>query len=166
MNAPRDGMRTEPTHAPSRPRRKRSWLSIAASLVIIASAAGLIAFLIVERNLVARSVPGSAGLYGVLGLPVNQHGLSLRNVKVDWVEEDNQTDLEVRGEIHNLLQTERRVPSVVVTIRDRSGASLYHTVGSVGSGVVSRGGYTRFMARIATPPPGVASVAVHFPAPK
>ena len=146
--------------------RQRSWSAIAASLVIMAAAAGLIAFLFVERNFVARHVPGSAGIYAAIGLSANPNGLALRNVKVDWVEEDNQTELEVRGEIHNLLTQERRVPSVVITIRDRSGASLFNAVGSVGSGLVSRGGFTRFTARIPSPPPGVASVAVHFPAPR
>jgi predicted Zn finger-like uncharacterized protein len=154
----------EPIRPPAR--RKRSWASIAASLLIILSTIGLIAFLAVERNLVARTVPGAAGLYAALGMPANPHGLALRNIKVDWVEEDNQTELEVRGEIHNLLPQERRVPSVVIAVRDRSGANLFHTVAAVGSGLVSRGGFTRFTARIPSPPPGVASVAVHFPAPK
>ena len=139
---------------------------MAASLVVILSAVGLITFLFVERNRVASLVPGAAGIYAHLGLPVNPHGLLLRNVKVDWVQEDNQQELEVRGEIHNLLAHERRVPSVVVTVRDRAGADLYHAVAGVGSGLVSRGGFTRFTARIPSPPHGVASVAVHFPAPK
>lgn len=150
----------EPTPA----KRKRSWAAIAVSLLILLSTAGLIAFLAVERNLVARSVPGAAGLYAAVGMSTNPHGLALRNIKLDWVEEDNQPELEVRGEVHNLLQHERRVPSVVIVVRDRSGASLFHTVGAVGSGIVSRGGFTRFTARIASPPPGTASVAVHFPA--
>ena len=92
---------TQPQALP--PKRKRSWAAIAASLLILLSTAGLIAFLAVERNLVARSVPGAAGLYAAIGMPTNPHGLALRNVKVDWVEEDNQTELEVRGEVHNLL---------------------------------------------------------------
>lgn len=151
---------------PSKRKRKRSWAAIAASTLILLSTAGLIAFLGLERNLVARTVPGAASLYAAVGMPTNPHGLALKNVKVDWVEEDNQTELEVRGEVHNLLQQERRVPSVVIVVRDRSGANLFHTVGAVGSGLVSRGGFTRFTARIASPPPGTASVAVHFPAPK
>lgn len=126
---------------------------------------GLLGVLAVERNLVARLVPGAAGVYAAMGVTVNPHGLALRNIKVDWVEEDNLAELEVRGEIHNLLQLERRVPSVVVVVRDRSGASLFHATGAVGTGLVSRGGFTRFTARIPSPPPGIASVAVHFPQP-
>jgi hypothetical protein len=139
---------------------------MAASFLVILPALGLLAFAAIERDQVARAVPGAAGIYAKMGIPVNPHGLALRNVKVDWVEEDNQTELEVRGEIHNLLGEERRVPSVVVTVRDRSGASLFHTVAGVGSGLVSRGGFTRFTTRIPSPPAGIASVAVHFPAPK
>ena len=147
-------------------RPKRGWTSIAASFLVILSAAALLGFVAVERDRVARAVPGAAGLYGKLGVAVNPHGLALRNVKVEWVEEDNQHDLEVRGEIHNLVQDEKRAPSVVIVVRDRSGASLFHTVADVGSPLISRGGYTRFTARIPTPPAGTASVAVHFPLPR
>ena len=148
------------------PVRRRSWAAMAASLVVILTAAGLLGFVAVERDQVARAVPGAAGIYSKLGMAANPHGLTLRNVKVDWVEEDNRQELEVRGEIHNLLADEKSAPSVVVVVRDRAGASLYHTVAGVGSGVISRGGFTRFTARIPSPPPGTASVAVHFPQPK
>ena len=137
-----------------------------ASLLVMLATVGLAAFVAVEREAVARAVPGADGLYARLGLAVNPHGLAIRNVKVDWIEEETQQDLEVRGEIHNLLQDERRPPSVVVVVRDRSGASLYHTVAGVGAGVISRGGFTRFTARIPSPPPGTASIAVHFPRPR
>ena len=150
--------------ATRRPHR-RGFVGLAASALVVLAAAGLFGVLAVERDRVAGLVPGAAGLYAGLGLTVNPHGLSLRNVKVDWVEEDNQTELEVRGEIHNLRDEERRVPSVVVVVQDRAGASLFHAMGSVGTGLVSRGGFTRFTARIPSPPAGVASVAVHFPAP-
>ena len=139
---------------------------MAGSTLVILAAAGLTAFVAVERDRVARSVPGAAGIYATLGLPANPHGMSLRNVKVDWVEEDNQQELEVRGEIHNLMSEERRAPSVVVDVRDRSGANLFHVVGGVGTGIISKGGFTRFTARVPSPPAGVASVAVHFPTPK
>lgn len=139
---------------------------MAGSALVIFSAASLLAFAAIERDQVARAVPGAAGIYATLGVPVNPHGLSLRNVKADWVEEGDQTELEVRGEIHNLLSEERRVPSIVVTVRDRAGASLFHSVAGVGSGLVSRGGFTRFSMRIPSPPAGIASVAVHFPATK
>jgi hypothetical protein len=147
-------------------RKRRSWLSLAASWLVILSTTALLAFVAIERDQVARAVPGAAGVYAAVGLTVNPHGLMLRNVVVDWVEEDNQQELEVRGEVHNLLGEERRVPSIVVTVRDRAGASLFHTVAGVGSGRISRGGFTRFTTRIPSPPPGTASVAVHFPAPK
>ena len=149
---------------PAVERRRRSIVGTGAQLLVILAACGLLGVVAVERDLVARLVPGAAGLYGLLGLSVNPHGLALRNVKVEWIDEDNQTEIEVRGEIHNLLSEERRVPSVVIAVRDRAGASLFHQAASVGTGLVSRGGYTRFTARIPSPPAGMASVAVHFPA--
>jgi hypothetical protein len=151
----------------AKPRRGRRVLRALGAFAMLGVLAALAAITILERRAVVVALPGTAPAFAAIGLPVAPGGLEFRNVKVEWIEGDGQAELDVRGEIHNVSTEDRVVPLVAVWIRNRAGEELIQWPARVGLGAVSKGGFTRFQARIPAPPSVTAvtaSVLVRFAA--
>ena len=132
------------------------------SLLLVAATVTLAIGLWVGRETVVRTQPGMAPVYAILGADVNARGLELRKIKTEWITGEGPVELEVKGEVHNVSDDEQKVPSVVLAFRSEAGETLVQWTAKTGSLTVSRGGFTRFTARVAQPPAGVASLLVRF----
>jgi hypothetical protein len=144
------------------PEQRRSWLGMLGSLLVIMSAAGLLAYAFLARHHVVRWLPAANGIYAALGLPMTATSLVVRNVKAEWLTDTNAPLLVVRGEVFNPALHEQKAPPVLLELRDAADRSLYQTTVRTGSVVVSKGGMTRFVARIPPPSAAVASVSVRL----
>ena len=109
-----------------RPARWRAFLGRAA--VTSAAAAGLVSFVclvgvgVVGRQSVVRDLPRTAGLYRMLGMPVNVRGLAFTNVAARVAAPSN--DLAVTGEIRNVARHRVPVTRIAYEVRDAAGVAV------------------------------------------
>ena len=112
-----------------RPARWRAVLGRAA--VPSVAAAGLVSFVclvgvgvvgVVSRQSVVRDLPRTAGLYRMLGMPVNVRGLEFTNVAARVAAPS--TDLAVTGEIRNVARHRVPVTRIAYEVRDAAGVAV------------------------------------------
>jgi hypothetical protein len=96
---------------PVRRSRERSWPGILAAAI---SLLFLSAFFGARENAVA-AIPDLAGLYRVIGLPVNLKGLAIENVSAHRKVTPTATTLIVRGDILNVTAMARSIPPLVIS---------------------------------------------------
>jgi len=126
------------------------------------TALGLIAFVVLGRHHVVRWLPAANGIYAAVGLPLTGSALVVRNVKADWLTDSAAPLLVVRGEVYNPARHEQAAPSLLLELRDEADKPIYQTTVRTGSLTISRGGMSRFVARIPQPSATVASVSVRM----
>ncbi len=83
----------------------------------LASIAFLVAFLAGRENAVA-AIPDLAGLYEVIGLPVNLRGLAIDGLTGKRIVGGEGARLSVSGVLVNLKEHDQQVPGLVVEFRD------------------------------------------------
>ncbi len=92
------------------------------------AAAGLVSFVclvgvgVVRREGVVRDLPRTAGLYRMLGMPVNVRGLEFTNVAARVAAPT--TDLAVTGEIRNVARRRVPVTRIAYEVRDAAGVAV------------------------------------------
>jgi hypothetical protein len=140
----------------------RRLLRVVSALLSLAVIGGIGAFAAIERETVARFLPGAAPLYAAVGYPVNVRGLDFRKVESVWVDEDGRLELEVRGEVHNISSSERPIGAIAVDLQDKTGRTITRWFAYPRSQRVSRGGFTKFAVRVTPPAEAPAGLKVHF----
>lgn len=143
------------------PRKKPSvvtigWLALA---LVVAAVIGTLAL---APSAVMSVLPGAARLYALFGMPVGSHGLGFEGVRYGWTSEGGQNVLEVQGDVVNLTEKPLDVPTVVIALRDESGAEISEWTTEVGEEELKGGEHAPFLRQIPSPPSNVRSVKVRF----
>lgn len=130
------------------------------SLVIL-----FVAMAYVFRVDIVRALPGSAGLYAGLGIPVNIRGLEIRNVTFNWETDSGTPILFVQGVIQNISNRHVTIPTVVFAFQDGQGEELYHWAERVKTRTLPAGKQVTFATRVPSPPKAVENLQVRFAKP-
>jgi predicted Zn finger-like uncharacterized protein len=142
--------------------RRRGLRRVLGRAGLLAAALGAVAALLVLRIDVVRALPGSAGLYARVGLPVNLRGLAFEEVRTSRSAEGQTPVLVVEGEIRNVAGHDQPVPRLRLAIRDGKEIEVYSWTALLGRPVLKPGETLPFRSRLAAPPPEGRSVALRF----
>lgn len=146
----------------ARPRRGFPAGLAAGWLLLLAAAGGVAYGAIAGREQVVALLPGAAGIYERLGLPVNVRGLEFRKVAYDWSAVAGRQLLEVTGEVVNISDRPRPVPAIEIALRDAGNAEVYQWSEEIRSAPLEAGQATAFRASLDSPPAGVVNLQVRF----
>lgn len=122
----------------------------------------LLSVTLAARESVVRTWPPSARAFAALGLPVNLHGLEIRDVRTRIVQEPTQKVLTIDGQIKNLRDASQTLPELLLSLRDASGREVYAWKAPPPKSGLARGETIQFRARLAAPPEGANLVRVEF----
>jgi hypothetical protein len=107
-------------------------------------------------------LPGAAKIYSLIGMPVGAQGLAFEGVRYGWTNDGSQTVLEVQGNVRNTSSVTMTVPTVVIALRDESGAEISEWKTEVGAAELAAGEEAPFLRQIPSPPSNVRSLKVRF----
>jgi len=130
-----------------------------ASLVILAL---VLAAVVTLRTNIVRQFPELAGVYAAAGLGVNVVGLDFRNVHTLRSLKGGAQLLTVEATIYSVSSRPAAVPSVVVTLLDKTGAALYEWSVSPVAPTLRPGESVDFSTELPQPPEGADSVKLTF----
>ena len=139
------------------PRKKLSPVTIGWAVLGLVVAL-ILGTLIFAPSLVTSILPGAARLYGGNG----SEGLAFQSVRYGWTNEGGQSVLEVQGDVVNVSSSTVDVPTVVIALRDESGAEISEWTTEVGEQELAAGQHAPFLRQIPSPPSNVRSVKVRF----
>ena len=126
--------------------------------LLVATSMGALAF----RDSIVRRAPSAGALFAGLGLPVNPHGLALREFRSSLAMEGDKTVLTVQGRIANLRDEGTPVPNLTVAVRDAGQTPIYSWVAASPKIVLAKGESVPFRSRLASPPSAGQDVRVSF----
>jgi hypothetical protein len=118
--------------------------------------------LIFAPSAVMSVLPGASRLYGLFGGGDASEGLAFQSVRYGWTNEGGQSVLEVQGDVVNVSSSTVDVPTVVIALRDESGAEISEWTTEVGEQELGAGQHAPFLRQIPSPPSNVRSVKVRF----
>jgi predicted Zn finger-like uncharacterized protein len=132
------------------------WLGLALVVLVLAGA-------VVGRNEVVASFPHAAPFYQKLGLPVTVRlGLEFREVTSLRLVEGGVAVLVVEGEIVNVSEQPRPVPSVRIALLDDNRREIEARDTRPASLELAAGGTTQFQIRMVGPPEEARNFSVTF----
>lgn len=139
--------------------KRRNMAKIAAFVAVCALLLGGAFY---ARTGIARLVPGTAGLYAALNVPVNLRGLEFRNVTAETTVEDGISVLSVRGDIVNVTSTPTPIPPIRFSMRDKAKVEIYHWTGAADAEELDPAGRAAFATLLASPPIAGEEVEIRF----
>jgi hypothetical protein len=130
-------------------------------VLVIVILAAVIAGIAAREQLVALWPPATR-LYTMVGLPVQPPGigLELRKTTPAFTTENGVRTLVVEGEVANVSQIARNVPTLKVVLRDRDGGELQALHFDVAEQRLLPGASIPFRTSIPQPNPAATSVLV------
>jgi len=132
------------------------WAMLALLVAIV------VGLLVMAPSTVMSILPGASRLYGLFGMPVGSQGLAFQGVRYGWTSDGGQSVLEVQGDVVNTTGAAMDVPTVVIALRDESGAEISEWTTEVGEPELAAGEHAPFLRQIPSPPSNVRSVKVRF----
>jgi predicted Zn finger-like uncharacterized protein len=111
---------------------------------------------------VVSAVPASAGLYEMVGLPVNLRGLEFRDVDSERTYEDGLPVLVIEGRIANIRAEAVEVPSVQIAILGSRGEELYSWRVEPRRERLEAKEDMRIRTRLTAPPSGARDIRLQF----
>ena len=150
-----------PVAAPEKPGSAGSaslvgWLVGVLVVLIVASA-------VIGRNEIVAGFPASAPIYQKLGLPVTLRlGLQFKGVTSKRVDERGVAVLVVEGDIINVSEQDRSVPSIRVTLLDGGGRELQQELFKAKDTRLGAGAKTSFSGRLVNPAEQARNFSVTF----
>jgi predicted Zn finger-like uncharacterized protein len=139
----------------ARTRRGVRLVAVSALLLLIAGA-------VVFRTEIVRQFPDLAGAYEAVGLRVNVVGLELHDVTTLMTLRNGSNVMQVDARIFNVAGRRVRVPPVVVTLVDDSGAPLYEWSVAPEARELEAGEVTDVTTQLTAPPQGATRVRLAF----
>jgi hypothetical protein len=109
-----------------------------------------------------RIMPASMRFFALAGMDVNIYGLELRRVERQHVMAGETRVLAITGEIVNVSDGDRKVPSLRFILRDAGRSDVYAWTLDSGIRPLRPGEMTTFTTRVASPPPAAADVEIRF----
>jgi predicted Zn finger-like uncharacterized protein len=154
---------------PRKPPRLRSLMvgvrRLAAPIACVAALAGAMAAVAARAEIVAIA-PVTGGLYAAIGLPVNPIGLAIVEVSARLGAGGDKSLLAVEGALVNLRGKATAAPDLRIALRAADGRELYVWTTRPPKDRLTAGERLPFVARLASPPPGVVDALVKFVAPR
>jgi predicted Zn finger-like uncharacterized protein len=147
---------------PALPRRRGlPWATVAWGVLIVILGSGAIAGIAAREEVIALWPPATR-LYSMIGLAAQPPGigLELRKTTPVFTTENGVRTLIVEGEVANISQIARDVPTLKVVLRDRDGGELQATSFNVAEQRLLPGASIAFRTSIPQPNPAAASVLV------
>lgn len=135
---------------------------IPAAIALLCLLVGLPIAGVLARDRIVESVPDMAGLYEAVGLRVNLRGIDFAGITTVVTKEPGGDVLVVEGEIVNPTGRERRVPAILISLRDDTQQSLYSWTSEPPRTSLAGGESVRFRARLVAPPAEARQVLVRF----
>lgn len=134
----------------------RGWAILAACMIAPVAAAA--AF----PEPIVKAAPYAAKLYEKVGVKVNVYGLEFRKIEEQHVIVEGTPVIAVRGEIVNISDSDRKIPSIRLSLRDAAMTEVYAWTVDSSARPLRPGEVTTFSTRIASPPPTANSVEIRF----
>jgi predicted Zn finger-like uncharacterized protein len=147
---------------------QRSPVKLVASAVIAALVVALIVLLVVGRTRIVALWPGAAPIYAAFGMHValDETGLELQAINSGISQINGKRTLVISGRIHNIAGATRKVPPLVITLRDAKGKALKSWTYHAGDATLDADKGTDIHEQMASPPDDAVSATVAFaPAP-
>jgi predicted Zn finger-like uncharacterized protein len=138
---------------------------LAAPVACAAALAGAMAAVAARAEIVAIA-PATGGFYAAIGLPTNPVGLAIADVSARLGAGGDKALLAVEGALVNLRGKETAVPNLRIALRAADGRELYVWTTRPPKDRLAAGERVSFVARLASPPPGVVDALVKFIAPR
>lgn len=132
-----------------------------AAIGLVAAVVAVVAVLSLRESIV-RMVPGLAGTYAAIGLPVNLRGLEFRDVKTTQETQDGVPVLVIEGEVVNVARHPVEVPRVRISVLGPAQQELYAWTTLLQRSILADNEKVAFRSRLASPPPNGKEVMVRF----
>jgi hypothetical protein len=164
--APRGMPDIKPSPVPrhrARPRSGELWARFLPAITALQLAA--VAAILLGRAEVVRTMPETASLFRMIGLPVNLRGLVFAGLEARTELQDGVSVLIVDGRIESDSHSTVTVPPLRFALRDAAGADLYAWTVPPDAITLRPGESLPFQARMASPPPSGNDVLVRFARP-
>ncbi|MEM1364156.1 MAG: MJ0042-type zinc finger domain-containing protein [Pseudomonadota bacterium] len=133
-----------------------------AGIVAVAFALCLLVSAVMFREPIVRTVPETARLYGMLGMPVNLRGLEFANVTTSTDFENGVPVLMVSGTIINVSAEAVGLPVVRLALRTTRGQEVYAWSYEPSVKRLAAGEQVDFNTRVASPPDGASDIQLRF----
>ena len=143
-------------------RNPASRLPPAAAGLFVAAGLAVLGLGLWQRERVVRAVPQFAGLYAVIGLPVNVRGLAFSAVESELVQDPQGRFLVVSGDVTNIAKGTTKVPPITVMVQGEDGKLLYSWTTEPPRPTLEPAELMHFRARLASPPEHGRSVQLRF----
>ncbi len=111
---------------------------------------------------IVRLAPASIAAYGALGREVNIYGLDLRRIELQHMVVDGTRILAVKGDIVNISDGNRKIPSLRFGLRDGANSEVYQWTLDSGARPLRPGESTNFVTRVASPPETAKNLEIRF----
>jgi predicted Zn finger-like uncharacterized protein len=137
-------------------RRLFGWAGFAAALL-----SPIVACLLMPETTV-RLMPASMAFFDYAGIDVNIYGLEVRRVEQQHVIVDGTRIISIKGEIVNVSDEDRKVPSLRFILKNGAADDIYAWTLDSGIRPLRPGEMTTFTTRVASPPPAAEDVQIRF----
>jgi predicted Zn finger-like uncharacterized protein len=141
-----------------RQRRKQlyGWAGFAAAVL------SPVIMILLNPEMTVRLFPASVGIFAGLGTKVNIYGLEVRRIEQQHVIVDGTRVISIKGEIVNVSDRDRKVPSLRFTLQNNAKDDVYAWTLDSGIRPLRPGEMTTFTTRVASPPPMAENVQIRF----
>ena len=136
---------------------RRRWL-----MLLVFVLALLVAMRAFAPQLV-RVLPGMAGVYEALGVPVAAPGFRISNVRMRWMQgPDNAPELLISGHIANTASYALPMPHIVLVLTDAGGSEIHRwRIPRRHARPLKAGARIRFRTRLTRVPERASALRVH-----
>jgi hypothetical protein len=145
--------------AEARRARRKKQLGWATLVLAALSPIGL-AFAMPETTV--KLAPSTIRLFDKVGLPVNVYGLELSRIDRQHMMVDGVRVIAIKGDIINISGSERKVPSLRFTLRDKANRPVYAWTLDSTIRPLRPGESSGFVTRVASPPEAAVDVEIRF----
>lgn len=118
--------------------------------------------IIMARVSVVSVAPAMANLYSAIGFPVNVRGIIFTNVQQRWRTVDGQIQLQVEGEVANLTNRYKPLPSIIIGGLSNEHREVFRWTAKVREKPLLPGEKALFKADIPAPPETTRHLLLRF----
>lgn len=144
------------------PKKKSALGAVIAWSAMAAAVAAVVAGAIVFRDEVVKLAPQTSGAYAGLGLPVNELGLVIEQVKVEPTFQGGRPVLSVSGTVRNVGEHTAQTPPLRIDLLDKAGAPVAAKIARPIDARIPAGAKRYFAIAIIDPPANAKDLQVAF----
>lgn len=130
--------------------------------LLIGFLVGSVVLAIVLREKIVASLPDLAGIYELIGMPVNLRGMEIEALSAHREMDGSTPVLVVEGDIVNVDSFSKPLPAVRVTLKSSTGRDVYAWNYTLPQLNIDQEGKIHFKTRLLAPPEASVNVEVRF----